>query len=64
LWFLMIAGAGEAMASVLDITHPIGHGIAGLLGVIGFPIAALLLLLSVTTQPGTRHEDRSSGSRT
>jgi hypothetical protein len=43
LWFLIIAGVGEAMASVFDINHPIGHGIAGLLGVIGFPIAALLL---------------------
>jgi hypothetical protein len=31
------------LASVFDITHPIGHAIAGLLGVIGFPIAALLL---------------------
>jgi len=47
LWFLMIAGAGEAMASVFDITHPIGHGIAGLLGVIGFPIAALLLSVAL-----------------
>jgi hypothetical protein len=47
LWFLIIAGAGEAMASVFDITHPIGHGIAGLLGVIGFPIAALLLSVAI-----------------
>lgn len=43
LWLLIIAGVGEAMASVFDIQHPIGHGIAGLLGVIGFPIAAMLL---------------------
>jgi len=43
LWLLLMACVGEAMASVFDITHPIGHGIAGLLGVIGFPIAALLL---------------------
>jgi Protein of unknown function (DUF998) len=43
LWFLIISGVGGAMASVFDVTHPIGHGIAGLLGVIGFPIAALLL---------------------
>jgi len=47
LWFLMIAGAGDVMASVFDITHPIGHGIAGLLGVIGFPIAALLLSVAL-----------------
>lgn len=43
LWLLIVAGIGEAMASYFDIRHEIGHGIAGLLGVIGFPIAALLL---------------------
>ena len=43
LWLLVVAGIGEAMASYFDIRHEIGHGIAGLLGVIGFPIAALLL---------------------
>jgi hypothetical protein len=42
LWFLIIAGIGEAMASVFDVRNEIGRGIAGLLGVIGFPIAALL----------------------
>jgi hypothetical protein len=47
LWFLIIAGVGEAMASVFDINHPLGHGIAGLLGVIGFPIAALLLSVAL-----------------
>jgi Protein of unknown function (DUF998) len=47
LWFLIIAGIGEAMASVFDITHEVGHGIAGLLGVIGFPIAALLLSVAL-----------------
>jgi hypothetical protein len=47
LWFLIIAGAGEAMASVFDITNPMGHGIAGLFGVIGFPIAALLLSVAL-----------------
>lgn len=43
LWFLIIAGIGEALASAFDVRHEIGHGIAGLLGVIAFPIAALLL---------------------
>jgi hypothetical protein len=41
--FLVIAGLGEAMASIFDVTHEVGHGIAGLLGVVGFPPAALLL---------------------
>jgi hypothetical protein len=43
LWFLIVAGLGEAMASIFDVTHDTGHGIAGLLGVGGFPVAALLL---------------------
>jgi hypothetical protein len=47
LWFLIIAGIGEAMASVFDITHDTGHTIAGILGIVGFPIAALLLSVSL-----------------
>lgn len=47
LWFLGVAGTGEAMASVFDVTHDTGHGIAGLLGVGGFPVAALLLSVSL-----------------
>jgi hypothetical protein len=47
LWFLIIAGLGGAMASVFDITHETGHGIAGLLGVVGFPIGALLVSVSL-----------------
>ncbi len=47
LWFLVIAGIGEALASVFDITHDTGHSIAGVLGIGGFPIAALLLSVSL-----------------
>jgi hypothetical protein len=47
LWLLVVAGVGEAMAAAFDVSHPIGHGIAGLLGVIGFPIAALLLSVAL-----------------
>jgi hypothetical protein len=46
-WFLVIAGRGEAMAAVFDVTHEVGHGIAGLLGVLGFPVAALLLSVNL-----------------
>jgi hypothetical protein len=35
------------MASVFDITHDPGHSIAGVLGLGGFPIAALLLSVSL-----------------
>ena len=52
LWFLVIAGLGEALASVFDITHDTGHSIAGVLGMGGFPIAAVLLSVSLgRTQP-------------
>jgi hypothetical protein len=44
LWFLVIAGIGEAMASIFDVTRETG---AGLLGVGGFPVAALLLSASL-----------------
>ncbi len=47
LWFLVIAGIGEALASVFDITHDTWHSIAGVLGIVGFPIAALLLSVSL-----------------
>ena len=47
LWILVVVGIGEAMASVFDVTHDTGHSIAGLLGVGGFPIAALLLSVSL-----------------
>ena len=47
LFFLVVAGVGETMASYFDITRMIGHGIAGLLGVGGFPVAALLLSVAL-----------------
>jgi hypothetical protein len=46
-WFLVIAGLGEVMASVFDVTHDLGHSIAGVLGMGGFPIAAVLLSVSL-----------------
>src|SRR5579863_6258563 len=33
LGFLVVAGLGEAMASVFDINHPL-HGLSGILGII------------------------------
>src|SRR6266566_436628 len=57
LWFLVVAGIGEAMASVFDVTHDTGHSIAGLLGVGGFPVAALLLSV------GLGHTEEWLGAR-
>jgi hypothetical protein len=47
LWLLFIAGLGGVMASYFDVRHEIGHSIAGFLGVIGFPIAAMLLSVAL-----------------
>src|SRR5437667_1740558 len=53
-WFLVIAGLGEAMASVFDVTHDPGHSIAGVLGMGGFPVAAVLLSVSLGRLPAWR----------
>lgn len=59
LWFLVISGIGEAMASVFDVTHDIGHGVAGLLGVGGFPVAALLLSVALGRTQAWRRARRT-----
>ncbi len=51
LVFLIAAGVGAAMASVFDINHPL-HGLAGMIGVLSLPIAAMLISVSLgRTQP-------------
>jgi hypothetical protein len=52
LWLLVVAGLGEAMASVFDVTHDLEHGISGLLGMGSLPIAALLVSASLDRTPG------------
>ena len=47
LAFLLISGTGGTLAAFFDVNHPVGHGIAGLLGVLGFPVAALLLSVAL-----------------
>jgi hypothetical protein len=47
-WFLVIAGFGSAMASVFDVAHDPGHSIAGVLGMVGFPVAAMVLSVSLS----------------
>jgi hypothetical protein len=46
LGFLIAAGGGEAMASVFDINHPL-HGLAGMIGVLSLPIAAMLISVAL-----------------
>jgi hypothetical protein len=46
LGFLVAAGVGEAMASVFDINHHL-HGVAGMLGVLGLPVAAMFISVTL-----------------
>jgi hypothetical protein len=46
LGVLLVAGAGEALAAVFDITQPL-HGLAALFGVLGLPVAAMLISISL-----------------
>jgi hypothetical protein len=47
LLFLVLAGIGEAMASVFDISHPL-HSVAALIGIPSFSIAAMILGVSLS----------------
>jgi hypothetical protein len=47
LLFLVLAGIGEAMASVFDVSHPL-HSVAALIGIPSFPIAAMILGVSLS----------------
>jgi hypothetical protein len=51
LMFLLIAGAGEALAAAFDVTWPRLHGLAGLMGVPTLPIAAMLISASLGRTP-------------
>ncbi len=56
VWILVMAGLGEAMAAVFDVTHDLGHSVAGALGVLGLPVAALLVTRSLDHSPAwARH---------
>lgn len=48
LTFLTLAGVGEAMAAAFDINHDTLHNIAGALGILGLPIAAMLIGLNLS----------------
>jgi len=52
LVFLIAAGVGEAMASVFDIKHQPLHDMAGYIGILSLPVAAMLISVRLSrTQP-------------
>src|SRR5258706_14071248 len=48
LVFLIVAGVGEAMASVFDINHQPLHDLAGYISIPSLPIAAMLISVSLS----------------
>ena len=44
---LTLAGVGEALAAVFDINHDTLHNLAGALGILGLPIAAMLISVNL-----------------
>ncbi len=53
-WFLVVAGLGEALAAFFDINQPM-HGVAGLLGVVGLPVAAVMISMTLVRNPAWAH---------
>lgn len=47
LGLLVVSGIGEAMAAVFDLNHVVLHNLAGLLGMGGLPVAAMLISTSL-----------------
>ncbi|MBS1735162.1 MAG: DUF998 domain-containing protein, partial [Bacteroidetes bacterium] len=50
LVFLIASGIGSAMASMFEIPHPM-HNVAGLIGVLSLPIAAMLISVHLKRMP-------------
>jgi hypothetical membrane protein len=48
LWLLVIAGLGEVGGGVFDINHEPGHSTAGFLGILGLPVAAVLISIALS----------------
>ena len=44
---LVVAGIGDVGGGVFDINHDPGHSIAGALGIVGLPVAAILVSVAL-----------------
>jgi hypothetical protein len=49
--FLVVAGLGQALASVFDIRFDVMHSVAGAMGILGLPAGAVLVSLSLQRNP-------------
>lgn len=48
LGFLVASGIGDIGGGVFDINHDPGHSLAGVLGIIGLPVAAMLISVALS----------------
>ena len=49
--FLVVAGLGQALAAVFDIRHDFMHNLGGAMGMLGLPVAAILISVSLGRNP-------------
>jgi Protein of unknown function (DUF998) len=49
--FLVVAGLGQALAALFDIRHDVMHNLAGAMGILGLPFAAVLVSVSLGRNP-------------
>jgi hypothetical membrane protein len=56
--FLFVAGLGEILGGVFDIRHDFMHNVAGAMGILGLPIAAMLVSVSLGRVPEWRPFER------
>ena len=49
--FLVVAGFGQALAALFDIRHDVMHNLAGTMGILGLPVAAVLVSVSLGRSP-------------
>jgi hypothetical protein len=51
LAFLVVAGVGQALAALFDIRHDFMHNLAGAMGILGLPVGAVLVSVSLGRNP-------------
>ena len=49
--FLVVAGLGQTLAALFDIRHDVMHNLAGTMGILGLPVAAVLVSVSLGRNP-------------
>jgi len=51
-WLLIVAGVGEALAALFDVRNAAMHNLAAFLGILGLPVSAMLISVSLGRSRG------------